>query len=860
MAEDINSIRTMKEDLLRLQKKGGVVLNDQKVKEQRQTEDTRLKIEEQIKKQREEQLKKEEEELLRIRKVERLREIEEEKESERVEKEQEEVKEQEEIKEAIIVPHVSPKPQIAPTPLPPPKPKFRPTHFPKINIFSKVVKSPEVPKAPEVSPTPPSEKEQLRRDFAELENKRKPLRTQREAIEIKLEQVKRGFKEIAIQEQKIEQQQLILEEKGLSAETPAQRKKIEQERWKIEERRRELEQKRWPWDEKLREFDVQLQEIDQRSEVFDNREAELEKRQKDILRREKNQELGKNKSKLEDDLKDVKKLKDSFSARRIETGVKVNEIKDKLDAITLEEQKVNNKKQEVEKKEAETDDVTEKRGLEKERWVVEEERRKIESQRWEADEELSRLEGQLKQVEERFDSVDKREKEILSQIAELDKELGIPQTPQKPLTPPKSTEKDKALEEARARIATLKKAPETPEVPKVLESSPVPPPVNSEAEERREELLERLRSPLAVDQSRPMPAPRPDEFAKKLPKKPSGREKLGLRIAIVVFIIITLTAVTTFWYWYFVVQKRPSAPSENNEPTTQDDIINPPSGPSTESVSEAVFSVDDTRTITINNLDEVPSLLDQILKEAQIDDKYTRIVIKKDNKELSFQEFGQAMSVRVPVGFYNKLENTFTLFTYSQPQGNRLGFAVKVSESSGLATMLRNREGELENDYQLLFELVGQTKPAVVKYFRSASNVMGYNGPDFRYQTINTNDTGICYSALEQYFVLTSSWRSMERVLNRLEIAPPKQELTMELKVGDRNSEVSILQSWLAKDITVYPAGTISGFYGNMTKQAVIKFQEKYASEILAPQGLNSGTGIVDTFTRNKLNELYAIR
>ena len=65
------------------------------------------------------------------------------------------------------------------------------------------------------------------------------------------------------------------------------------------------------------------------------------------------------------------------------------------------------------------------------------------------------------------------------------------------------------------------------------------------------------------------------------------------------------------------------------------------------------------------------------------------------------------------------------------------------------------------------------------------------------------------------------------------------------------------MQSWLAKDKEVYPEGITSGYFGYLTQKAVIRFQEKYSSEILSPQGLSRGTGIVDSPTRKKLNELY---
>jgi len=89
-----------------------------------------------------------------------------------------------------------------------------------------------------------------------------------------------------------------------------------------------------------------------------------------------------------------------------------------------------------------------------------------------------------------------------------------------------------------------------------------------------------------------------------------------------------------------------------------------------------------------------------------------------------------------------------------------------------------------------------------------------------------------------------------------------KKEIEFEFKsdlvLGSRGEEVRELQKCLARDVEIYPGGEITGYFGKLTKTAVIRFQEKYASVILTPHGLRRGTGRVGQSTRKKLNELCA--
>jgi len=87
-------------------------------------------------------------------------------------------------------------------------------------------------------------------------------------------------------------------------------------------------------------------------------------------------------------------------------------------------------------------------------------------------------------------------------------------------------------------------------------------------------------------------------------------------------------------------------------------------------------------------------------------------------------------------------------------------------------------------------------------------------------------------------------------------ITPPSFLFKRDLKYGDKGEEVRKLQECLAKDPQIYPQKQITGYFGTKTKNAVIKFQQKYKEEILQPIGLQKGTGKVGKLTRKKLNEI----
>lgn len=92
-------------------------------------------------------------------------------------------------------------------------------------------------------------------------------------------------------------------------------------------------------------------------------------------------------------------------------------------------------------------------------------------------------------------------------------------------------------------------------------------------------------------------------------------------------------------------------------------------------------------------------------------------------------------------------------------------------------------------------------------------------------------------------------------------------QLSRDLRVGSRGEDVRALQVFLNQDPDTALAlsgqgslGNETEYFGNLTKKAVISFQNKYRQDVLLPIGLYYATGYVGGMTRAKINEIYDFR
>lgn len=105
----------------------------------------------------------------------------------------------------------------------------------------------------------------------------------------------------------------------------------------------------------------------------------------------------------------------------------------------------------------------------------------------------------------------------------------------------------------------------------------------------------------------------------------------------------------------------------------------------------------------------------------------------------------------------------------------------------------------------------------------------------------------------EDYFASGFIWGSIVLIFNPAPVAPPQHTFNTDLKLGMSGLEVTALQQFLAYDgeFNLQP----TGYYGQITANAVLNFQLKYGVASLATLE-QLGGDVVGPATRAKLNSL----
>ena len=137
-----------------------------------------------------------------------------------------------------------------------------------------------------------------------------------------------------------------------------------------------------------------------------------------------------------------------------------------------------------------------------------------------------------------------------------------------------------------------------------------------------------------------------------------------------------------------------------------------------------------------------------------------------NNNENSFfaaPQFFEVLGASLPEEVFNG-SGTSTVLVYSSKYGNRLGFVLATVSTSSLLTAFRSWESQAEASTVSIFNLMGKKSPAISKVFK---NVI-YKAVSIRCQAFAVTDFGICYAVYKNYFIWTSAYEQMQRIVDKL--------------------------------------------------------------------------------------------
>lgn len=355
----------------------------------------------------------------------------------------------------------------------------------------------------------------------------------------------------------------------------------------------------------------------------------------------------------------------------------------------------------------------------------------------------------------------------------------------------KTLEKDLArlreteAKQEREKIATIK-AP-VPSVPE--KTSEGQKDLAGEKPQKQSSFLRESPTPKPKEKTLP-PTPPPSPLDSLMPKKPQKSrgafKKIFVRLALVVLVIAMVGAAFYFFRKPGGITIIPPDDQNGGQATTTQGGFNFP---------QSLIAADQTKIIEVSTGESLDPALQRVLAEQAAVGVLTRILAKDPSgfrpaREMLASVFGYEL----PTEVLEKLAGDQTLTIFGQTEGNRVAFIGKTSDKSGLISALKKWEAGKGS-------------------FKTAASQRTL----FRYLTLGKNDLGICYLVIDDYFVLTSSFGSMQKIIQELDF---EKKLGQLLMVGfDGKTLTPELEAFFKK----YRPGALLLLGGNVENREQVK-------------------------------------
>lgn len=239
-----------------------------------------------------------------------------------------------------------------------------------------------------------------------------------------------------------------------------------------------------------------------------------------------------------------------------------------------------------------------------------------------------------------------------------------------------------------------------------------------------------------------------------------GLQKLSIRI---IFIFIILAVVGGLIFLFYI--KGPKEietilPIEETQ-ETQKPLIAP-------------MGILETNYLNFINIDS-PEVINQSI-EYSFYNKFEsfgfhRVLFKKNEEEFfTDKEILSALNIfpiEVMDLFNNAIEGNFVFFIYNNGLSKRPGFVIKIGdENQGkIKQEMKKWESNTESAMLPMLLIIGEPRD---KYYTTKFKETSFLSEKIRFQTLSQNDYGICYTATNDYLILTTSIESIRKVVSIL--------------------------------------------------------------------------------------------
>lgn len=434
---------------------------------------------------------------------------------------------------------------------------------------------------------------------------------------------------------------------------------------------------------------------------------------------------------------------------------KEEKIKNIISSITGQEKAIERKIKNIEEQEEKIDLPEKLQEIEKERWRLEKERQAIERKRQEQERRLQEIKTRIKKIDLKLSQPKLRKMEGLG-FSDKITEKGSEETRD-------NLDKVKLNENTRETREKLGILETEEEIRKDNITRFKEPAEDLEALEKRWE-----EGPAFLSKSKRIfkEFDKPARISEEYPEKPTPKERLYIRIIIVVLATLVLAGVTAFLYWFLIV--KPSSRKQSQE-TPQQQVLEPNEKPEEPTISPSLIPISKESIVEISHLQELFTILKNFIRNDFEKDKLIRVLIKDNsqNQFLDFSSFIQGLGMKSPDGLIQMIENDFTFFLYPNQDQNQIGFVTRIErgKQEDVLSAINRWEETMTQDWKNLFLILGGDNLYSARAFQSAE----HHGTVFRYSSFPSHSNlGICWTAFDNYFVFTSSGELMLRVIELL--------------------------------------------------------------------------------------------